>query len=55
MCGPRVYESASDVYTWQNNFLNNSETKVGGGCEFHAYTSANSDVYTLGKNYVNNS
>ena len=37
---PRVYESAPNVYTWQNNYLNNSEPRVGGGCELHAYTGA---------------
>ena len=37
---PRVYGRASDVYTWQNNYLNNSLLEVGRGCEFHAYTGA---------------
>ena len=35
---PPVYGSTSDLYTWQNNFLNNSRPEVGGECEFHAYT-----------------
>ena len=34
---PRVYGSASDVYTCQNNYLNHSYLQVGGGGEFHAY------------------
>ena len=34
----RVYLSASDVYTWQNNFLNNSKQQVGEGCDFFTYT-----------------
>ena len=36
---PRVYGTASDVYR-QNNYLNDSEHQVGGGCEFHEYTGA---------------
>ena len=35
---PRVYESAPDVYTLQNNYLSNSEHRVGAGCELHQYT-----------------
>ena len=43
---PRVYESAPDVYTWQNNYLSNSEPRVGEGSEFHAYTGArNTFIY----------
>ena len=37
---PRVYGSTSDLYVWQNNYLENSYPQVGGGCEFHAYTGA---------------
>ena len=40
MRGPRVYGSALDEYRCQNNYLNNSYPKIGGGCEFHAYTGA---------------
>ena len=34
---PCKYGSALDMYTWQNNYLNNFCTHVGGACEFHAY------------------
>ena len=37
---PSVYGSALDVYTWQNNYLNNFYLQVGAGSEFHAYTGA---------------
>ena len=40
MRDPRVYESATDAYTWQNNCLKNSETQVGGGCKYHANAGA---------------
>ena len=33
-----VYGSALDVYTGQNNYINNSLPQVGGGCEIQAYT-----------------
>ena len=35
---PSVHGSASDVYTWQNNYLNNFYLQVGAGSEFPAYT-----------------
>ena len=35
-----VSGSASEVYTRQNNYLNNSEPQVGEGYEFHGYTGA---------------
>ena len=28
------------IYTWHNNYLNNSKYQVGGGCEFHMYPGA---------------
>ena len=34
----RLYGGTSDVYTCYNNYLNNSKTQVGKGCEFFAYT-----------------
>ena len=37
---PHVYGRASDVYAWQNNYLNNSKPKIGGGSKFYAYTIA---------------
>ena len=40
MRDPRVYATASDEYTEQNNYLNNSYPQVGGGCELYAYTEA---------------
>ena len=48
MRGPCVYGRESDVYTWQNNYLNNSEPKVGEGCVFPAYTGARQTIY-MGK------
>ena len=29
MRAPHVYGSASDLYTWKNNYLNNTEPEVG--------------------------
>ena len=43
-----VYASASDEYTLQNNYLNNSETQVSVGCEFHVYPGA-SQTFIHGK------
>ena len=40
MRGPRVYASALDAYIWQNNYLNISQTQVGGGCEVRVYMEA---------------
>ena len=41
--------------TRKNNYFNNSQTYVGMGCEFHAYTGA-SQTFIHGKNnYLNNS
>ena len=40
MRGMRVLRgsgSASDVYTWQNNYLNNFQPQVGEGCEVRVY------------------
>ena len=37
---PRVYGSASRVYTWQNNFLSNSSLQIGGGWEVRLYVGA---------------
>ena len=34
----RAYGSASDVYTLQNSYLNNSEHQVDGGYKFYSYT-----------------
>ena len=45
---PRIYESASNVHTIQNDYLNNSYSLVGGGCEFYAYAGA-SQTYLHGK------
>ena len=44
MRAPAVYWSSSDV-SRPNNYLNNSESKVGGGgCDFHSYTGARQTV-----------
>ena len=37
---PCVYGSTSDVYAWQNNYLNNSLSQGDGGGQFHATTGA---------------
>ena len=45
---PRVYESTSNVRTRQNDYLNNSYSLVGRGCEFYAYAGV-SETYIHGK------
>ena len=37
---PRVYGNALDVYTWQNNYLNNSLIQVAGGSKIYVYIGA---------------
>ena len=40
MRGPRVYGTETDVYTWHNNYLNDSKIQVAGGCEVRVYMGA---------------
>ena len=40
MGAPRVYGSPSEVWTWQNNYFNNSYPQVGGEGELYAYAGA---------------
>ena len=42
---PRVAGNTSNVYTWQNYYLNNSEPEVGGRFEIHAYRRVVRRVY----------
>ena len=35
-----IYGNQLDAYTWQNNYLNNSEPQIGRACQFHTYTGA---------------
>ena len=50
---PRVYESKSDGYIWQNNFQIIPKTERRGMQVPRVYGSA-SDVYTWQNNYLNN-
>ena len=40
MLVPTVYSSASNVYTGQNSYSNNSKPQIGGRFEFHPCTGA---------------
>ena len=45
---PHVYGSAADVYSWHYNYLNNSQSQVGGGCEVRVYMGAHQTrIYKL--------
>ena len=54
MRGPRVYASALDTDTSQNNYINNLNPKRAGMRVPREYGSA-SDIYTWHNNYLNNS
>ena len=50
-----VYASASDVYTWPNNHLNNFLPKVCEGMRVPRVSADVSDIYARQNNYSNNS
>ena len=55
MWGPRVYGRGSDMYTWPNNFSNNSLRLSRRGMRDPRVYGRGSDMYTWPNNLLNNS